>query len=360
MLEDFEATETSAKRSKSWIAAVVSLAIIGGGLTAGYIAFRDAFEGGVSALISRFTVEDYDGDPGPPTIIVIEQGDTGEDVARKLLDADVIKSFDAIYRDMLNVELTIYPGHYEFPTKIPGLQALQLLLAGENRVVVQVTIPEGLQLVEIVAVLSRELEVSEEELLAAISAANEKYPGETLEGWLFPASYTFDPGVEAETIIDTMLARMEAELEYQGLGIDAGYEILTLASIIQLEGRAESDMYKISTVFNNRLDRNIALQSDPTVKYYYEGSIESFQEGLADSENPYNTYVYPGLPPGPISSPGATAIDAAVNPAAGDWLYFVAINLATGETVFSETLAEHEKAAELYRQWLRDNPGWDD
>ncbi len=119
-------------------------------------------------------------------------------------------------------------------------------------------------------------------------------------------------------------------------------------------------MYKISTVFNNRLDRNIALQSDPTVKYYYEGSIDSFQEGLADSDNPFNTYVYPGLPPGPISSPGATAIDAAVNPAVGDWLYFVAINLATGETVFSETLAEHERAAEIYRQWLRDNPGWDD
>jgi UPF0755 protein len=113
-------------------------------------------------------------------------------------------------------------------------------------------------------------------------------------------------------------------------------------------------------VFQNRLDRNIALQSDPTVKYYYEGSIESFQDGLADNDNPYNTYVYPGLPPGPISSPGAAAIDAAVNPVDGDWLYFVSINLATGETVFSNTLAEHERAAELYRQWLRDNPGWDD
>jgi UPF0755 protein len=360
MLDEFEATDAPPKRSKSWIAALVSLAIVGGGLTAGYFTFRDAFEGGVSALINRLTVEDYDGEPGPSTVIIIEEGDTGEDVARKLLNADVIKSFDAIYRDMLNVELTIYPGHYEFPTKIPGLEALQILLAGENRVVVQVTIPEGLQMVEIVDVLTEELEVSEEALLSAIEAANDVYPGETLEGWLFPASYTFDPGVTAETIINTMLARMEAELEGHGLDVETGFDILTLASIIQLEGRAEADMYKISTVFNNRLDRNIALQSDPTVKYYYEGSIDSFQEGLADSDNPFNTYVYPGLPPGPISSPGATAIDAAVNPALGDWLYFVAINLATGETVFSETLAEHERAAEIYRQWLRSNPGWDD
>ena len=360
MLDEFEATEAKPKRARSWIAALVSLAIVGGGITAGYFAFRDAFEGGVGAIIDRLTVEDYDGDPGAPVIIVIEPGETGEDVARKLVDADVIKSFDAIYRDMLNVELTIYPGHYEFPTQIPGLEALQILLAGENRVVVQVTIPEGLQLVEIVEVLVSELGVDREGLLQAIEDANATLPGETLEGWLFPASYTFDPGVEPQTIIATMIARMEAELAGQGLGMDDGYDVLTLASIIQMEGRAEADLYKISTVFQNRLDRNIALQSDPTVKYYYEGSTDSFQEGLADTDNPYNTYVYPGLPPGPISSPGAAAIDAAVNPADGDWLYFVSINLATGETVFSNTLAEHERAAELYRQWLRDNPGWDD
>lgn len=360
MLEEFEASEAKPKRARSWVAATVSLAIIGGGLAAGYFAFRDAFEGGVGALISRFSVEDYDGEPGPPVVIVIEPGETGEDVARKLVDADVIKSFDAIYRDMLNVELTIYPGHYEFPTQIPGLEALQLLLAGENRVVLQVTIPEGLQLVEIVDVLVSELSLNKDVLLEALEEANTGLPGETLEGWLFPASYTFDPGVDSETVVTTMVARMEAELASQGLSLETGYNALTLASIIQLEGRAEEDMYKISRVFLNRLDRNIALQSDPTVKYYYEGSIDSFQEGLADTDNPYNTYVYPGLPPGPISSPGAVAIDAAVNPAAGDWLYFVAINLATGETVFSNTLAEHERAAELYRQWLRDNPGWDD
>lgn len=360
MLDEFEASEAKPKRARSWVAATVSLAIIGGGLAAGYFAFRDAFEDGVGALISRFSVEDYDGEPGPPVVIVIEPGETGEDVARKLVDANVIKSFDAIYRDMLNVELTIYPGHYEFPTQIPGLEALQLLLAGENRVVVQVTIPEGLQLVEIVDILVSELSLDRDEFLEALEVANTDLPGETLEGWLFPASYTFDPGVEPETVVTTMVARMEAELASQGLSLEAGYNALTLASIIQLEGRAEEDMYKISRVFLNRLDRNIALQSDPTVKYYYEGSIDSFQDGLADTDNPYNTYVYPGLPPGPISSPGAVAIDAAVNPVGGDWLYFVAINLATGETVFSNTLAEHERAAELYRQWLRDNPGWDD
>ena len=360
MLDEFEAVESKPKRARSWVAAVVSLAIVGGAFAGGYLAFRGAIEEGVGSLISRFSVPDYDGTPGPPVVIVIEPGETGEDVARKLVEADVIKSFDAIYRDMLSVDLQVFPGHYEFPTQIPGLEALQLLLAGENRVVSRVTIPEGLQVVDIVEILVSDLGLDQSALQTAIDDANENLPGETLEGWLFPASYTFDPGASEDLVIQTMLARMEAELAGHGLSMAEGLDVLTLPSIIQLEGRAEADMYKISRVFSNRLERSIALQSDPTVKYYYEGSIESFQEGLADTSNPYNTYVYPGLPPGPISSPGAAAIDAALNPTAGDWLYFVAINLATGETVFSETLAEHERNAELYRQWLRENPGWDD
>jgi UPF0755 protein len=92
------------------------------------------------------------------------------------------------------------------------------------------------------------------------------------------------------------------------------------------------------------------------VKYYYEGSIDSFQQGMADRDNPFNTYYISGLPPGPIASPGALAIQATMRPAEGSWLYFVSINLNTGETVFSETLQEHERAVLLYRQWLRDNP----
>ena len=360
MLDEFETQEKSKTRGRSLVAALVAVAIVLGGAVGGYLVFREGFTNLMGSVIDRFTVEDYDGPGGEPTIIVIEAGDTGEDVARKLLEADVIKSFDAIYRDMLAVELTLYPGHYEFPTQIPGAKALEILLAGENRVVITTTIPEGLQVVEIVPILARDLEISEEDLYSVIADRDDELPGPTLEGYLFPAAYTFDPGVSAEMVIDTLLARMAVELEGYGLALEDSLEALTLASMIQMEGRIEEDFFKISTVFNNRLDRNIALQSDPTVKYYYEGSIDSFQEGMADTDNPYNTYVYPGLPPGPISSPGALAIDAALNPAPGDWLYFVAINLATGETVFSETLYEHEKAAELYRQWLRDNPGWDD
>jgi UPF0755 protein len=313
----------------------------------------------VDSLVSRFTVEDYVGQGEGTVVIVIEEGDLGEDVARKLVAADVVKSFDAIYRPMLQSDLVIFPGHYEFPLQIPGAEALKILLAAKP-ITNTVTIPEGFQIAQIVPLLSRELDLAEAEIYKEIDQANEDYPGPTLEGYLFPATYQFQPGVSAEEVVQTMLERMREELAKFDISLEDSLPVITLASIVQEEARLKEDFYKVSTVFNNRLEKGMLLQTDPTVKYYYEGSIESFQQGLADRNNPYNTYVYKGLPPGPISSPGSLAIDAALNPAPGDYIFFVTINLDSGETIFSETLREHEAAVELYRKWLRENPDWDD
>lgn len=313
----------------------------------------------IDSVVSRFTVEDYVGQGEGTVVIIIEDGDLGEDVARKLVAADVVKSFDAIYRPMLQSDLVIFPGHYEFPLQIPGAEALRILLEAKP-ITNTVTIPEGFQIAQIVPLLSTQLGLAEADLFGAIESSNQEYPGPTLEGYLFPATYQFSPDVTAEEVIGEMLARMEQELKKFNVSLDDSLSVLTLASIIQEEARLQDDFYKVSNVFNNRLDKGMLLQTDPTVKYYYEGSIKSFQQGVNDTGNPYNTYVYPGLPPGPISSPGSLAIDAAINPAPGDYLFFVTINLDTGETVFSETLREHEKAVELYRQWLRENPDWDE
>ena len=313
----------------------------------------------VDSVVSRFTVEDYVGQGEGTVVIVIEEGDLGEDVARKLVAADVIKSFDAIYRPMLQADLVIFPGHYEFPLQIPGAEALRILMEAKP-ITNSVTIPEGFQIAQIVPLLNETLGIPEHELFAAIDKANQNYPGPTLEGYLFPATYQFSPDANADSVISEMLARMKQELEKFNVKLEDSLELLTLASIIQEEARLREDFYKVSTVFNNRIEKGMLLQTDPTVKYYYEGSIKSFQQGVADTQNPYNTYVYPGLPPGPISSPGTLAIEAALNPAPGDYLFFVTINLDSGETIFSETLREHEKAVELYRKWLRENPDWDE
>jgi UPF0755 protein len=356
LLEEFEVPEQKNKRSL--VVLLVSIFSLSSLVVGGLLVFPGAVWDLWNSVIARITVEDYAGPGRGTAIIVIEVGDKGEDVARKLLAADVIKSFDAIYRLMLESELVTYPGHYAFPKQIPGVEALELLVAGENRVYQTVTIPEGYQIAQIVPLLAERLSLEVADLTSVIESKNDLYPGPTLEGYLFPATYQFDPGVSAAQVIEAMLQKTEQVLGKLGIDIEDSLELMTLASIIQEEAKLESDFYKVSTVLNNRIDDGMLLQTDPTVKYYYEDSIDSFQAGIADTENPYNTYVYPGLPPGPISSPGELAIDAALNPAEGNYLFFVTINLATGETVFSETLREHERAVELYRQWLRDNPGW--
>lgn len=336
----------------------LTLFIVLGLLVGGVLAVNPVLQL-IDSVVSRFTVDDYVGQGEGTVVIVIEEGDLGEDVARKLVAADVVKSFDAIYRPMLQSDLVIFPGHYEFPLQIPGTEALRILMEAKP-ITTSVTIPEGFQIAQIVPLLSETLSIPESELFAAIDKANPNYPGPTLEGYLFPATYQFSPDADAEAVIGEMLARMKQELDKFNVNLADSLDLLTLASIIQEEARLRDDFYKVSTVFNNRIEKGMLLQTDPSVKYYYEGSIKSFQQGVADTKNPYNTYVYPGLPPGPISSPGTLAIEAALNPAPGDYLFFVTINLDTGETIFSETLREHEKAVELYRQWLRENPDWDE
>lgn len=330
--------------------------LIGGGVA---VAFS---YDSIKNYLSRFVIEDYNQEAGPETTITIAPGDDGAAVAKKMLEADIVKSFDAVYREMLNADFTIYPGTYKFPTKLSGAQALRILIEGKNRVVNQVTIPEGMRIQQIVPLVALALGLSEDELFAALDTQLDRIDNRapSLEGYLFPATYTFDPNVSAETVIKTMVDRMEAELRSFGKELADSHDLLSLAALIQAEGKHKEDFFKISRVFANRLEKGMLLQSDPTVKYRYKGEQSNFTEGVKDRSNPFNTYIYKGIPVGPVGNPGSLAIEAALRPADGEWLFFVAINLKTGETVFSETLAEHERAAEQYRQWLRDNPDWNE
>jgi UPF0755 protein len=357
MTDGLEPVPPRKSSKRSWFAAIISIVvvgtIVGGGLFVASSSVQD--------FLSRFQVEDYDGQAGPSTVLLISPGDTGEDVAKKMVEADIIKSFDAIYRDMLNVDLVIFPGSYEFPTKLSGSAALELLMSGDNRLSVSTTIPEGLSVAQVLPRLSEDLGLTIAELEQGIAEQLPRIPNEapSIEGFLFPATYSFDPNPDAGEVIKAMVDRMEQELLKYEIPLADSLPTLALASMVASEGRFKEDLFKISRVFLNRLDIGMALQSDPTVKYRYEGNLESFQEGLKDTESLFNTFSHLGLPIGPITNPGGLAIDAALRPADGAWLYFVAINLDTGETVFSETLREHEIAAEIYRQWLRDSPDYD-
>jgi UPF0755 protein len=153
---------------------------------------------------------------------------------------------------------------------------------------------------------------------------------------------------------------MEEALADAGVPKADWHRVLTLASITQREAKLDADFYKVARVFANRVEIGMPLETDPTISYSYDGSDMSEKSRQEQLDYGYNTYLIAGLPPGPISSPGELAIEATLNPVAGDWLFFVTINLATGETKFSRTIAEHESWVVFLRQWERENPDWYD
>jgi UPF0755 protein len=171
-----------------------------------------------------------------------------------------------------------------------------------------------------------------------------------VEGYLFPATYNVVPGENAKQLLTQMIAKtvaVQKDLDLVARAKELGYtaeEIMTIASILEYEGSRAEDYPKIARAIYNRLDRGMALQSDATVAYAnnLSGTVWTTQ-AERDNPSPYNTYVHTGLPPGPIGSPGEKTIEAALNPADGPWIYWLVVNLKTGETRFNTTLEGHNR-----------------
>lgn len=241
--------------------------------------------------------------------------------------------------------------------------ALDVLSNPSNALTYKVTIPEGYRAIQIFEELSRVSGIPIEEFVTTaedLQSFGIPSQAQTIEGYLFPATYSFDEQASAGDILGAMVERMKQELN--DLGVDEGkwHEVLTLASIIQREAKLEKDFFKVSRVFANRLEIGMKLETDPTITYSYSGKDMSEVSRQKQLEHGYNTYLIEGLPPGPIASPGRLALEATLNPAEGDWLFFVTIDLASGETKFSKTFAQHEEYVKLLRQWERENPNWYD
>jgi len=248
-------------------------------------------------------------------------------------------------------------GEYQFTADMGVLDVLGAM--EEGRVILhRVTIPEGATTREIAALLHQEGLADRDRFLALVSDpgfASQVDPEATmLEGYLFPDTYYFTKGLREETIIEKMVARffrafpIEEEIRARRLGMTR-YEIVTLASIVEREAVTEEEKPIIAAVFHNRLKRKMLLQADPTVLYGRGKSLSPriTYADLRSSRNPYNTYVHPGLPPGPIANPGASALRAVLYPADVGYLYFVSKN--NGTHYFSKSFAEHNRAVRRYQ-----------
>jgi UPF0755 protein len=317
----------------------------------------------IRAQYLKLTLLDFEGPGEGEVVIRIEEGEDGLVITQKLLDAGVIRDFDSFYRHLIENSAVFYPGSFMMRLQMSNQSALEVLSNSANAMTYRVTIPEGYRAVQIFSELSKitGIPAGEFESVAEdLSGLGIPDAALTIEGYLFPATYNFDTDATAREIIETMVERMKQELIRFDVPVGKWHELLILASIVQREAKLEQDFYKVSRVFANRIELGMKLETDPTISYSYSGKDMSELSRQKQIEHGYNTYLIQGLPPGPIASPGALAIEATLNPVAGDWLFFVTINLESGETKFSKTLAEHEKWVVFLRQWERENPNWYD
>jgi UPF0755 protein len=284
--------------------------------------------------------------PKPPTqIVVIPEGSTYQQVATLLKREHLIRSRWAflLLGKTHEIDRRIRPGEYELDGSMRPKEILGKLLAG--RVILHpVTIPEGFTLAQIAEVLAAQNVTDTNEFLKLVRdrpfIASLGIEAETLEGYLFPETYSFPRGTKAKDVIKTMV---------EGLfHVWSLHQVLTLASVIEKETGVKGERELIAAVFHNRLRKKIPLQSDPTVIYGLPAFDGNIHKRDLSSLSPYNTYRVQGLPPGPIGSPGAESLRAALFPAQASYLYFVSRNDGTHH--FSSTLAEHNQAVEKYQK----------
>ncbi|SFI33516.1 MULTISPECIES: endolytic transglycosylase MltG [Microbacterium] len=354
-------------RIAGWVILLVVLAIIGG-IVAGGLWVWNTYEEPIRDLFGWSEPKDYEsGMAEGEALVTIVSGDTGATISERLYDAGVTKTSGAFYDYLISSgqNPTFVPGVFTLQKKMTSAAALEALLDPANKQENTAQLREGLTVEATLPLLADGIGLPIEDFQAAVADPSVYgVDADSLEGWLFPATYTFDPGVTAQQVIQTLVDKTVSVLDTVGVPAERRGEILTIASIIEREARFEDDFYKVSRVIQNRLDAGNEetfgkLQMDSTAQYGYgemhDGTVSSSKEALED-DNPWNTYVHPGLPVGPIANPGQLAIDAAMNPVEGPWLYFVTVNLDTGETEFTETYAQHQQAIEKWTAWCEANP----
>jgi UPF0755 protein len=351
------------RRSLGCLAVLVALAVLVGG---GYLAYSY----GMSAIKDKLSgPEDYQGGGTGQVLVEVKDGDAATDIGRTLLAKDVVKSVqaftDAARQDPKSVGIQV--GFYELRKQMSAKSALGVLVDPANRMQTAVTVPEGFTVDQIVATLAKKTDFSKKQyhkvLANPSSIGLPAYAKGNAEGYLFPATYELPPNATPRSVLAMMVKRWSQAAEaadLEGAAQRLGYtpqQLMTVASLVEAESNREADRGKVARVIYNRLETdatNKLLQIDATVNY---GIGRNLGVGLTTEDlavdSPYNTYRNPGLPPTPIEAPGDAAIAAAANPTDGPWIYYVTVNLRTGETKFTENYDTFLKYKAEFKEYCR-------
>ncbi|MFI0444594.1 endolytic transglycosylase MltG [Actinomadura sp. 6N118] len=308
-----------------------------------------AFGGWVKSTLAP---DDFEGRGEGVVMVRINAGQSARDVAASLEAAGVVASDDAFVKAVEGSAkaAALRPGLYRMRKQMKASAAVGLLFDPVARVQRYVTVPEGLRLDETLAILAKGSGIPHAEFKeAAADPAGlglPSYAGGKLEGFLFPATYPVEPGTTARTVLSAMVRRFRQAAAEVGLERRAGavgltpLQAVTVGSIAQAEGGVPADYPKIARVIYNRLRAGARLQLDSTVLYVQKRHDLRVSERDTRVRSPYNTYANRGLPPGPISNPGEDALKGALNPAQGDWRFFVTTDPKNRITKFTASEAE--------------------
>jgi UPF0755 protein len=307
--------------------------------------------------------------PGTETVAyTVAKGRSAADIGKDLQRLGVIASgaqFELLV-SVMGLQDRLSAGDYELPRGSSAAAAIQALTVKESVPTLKVLFPEGLRIEEMAEVAEKAGFGTRQQFLDAVAAA--KLPpelqdvvpaGAGLQGYLFPDTYILPVGSTPAQLVDLMLKtfvrrftpEMRASAEAHGLSV---HQVVTLASIVEREAQVDAERPLMAGVFLNRLEAGDLLGADPTVQFAAAldpASVQKFgwwkkELTIDDLENPskYNTRLFPGLPPGPITNPGLAALEAAATPSVTKMYYFVAdAKKNDGSHVFAETLAEHER-----------------
>ena len=347
------------RRVRSFFIIILVLGLLAG---ASYVAYDQLVNTSTTAS------DDYPG-PGVDSVeVTIDEEASGRAIGQTLVDAGVVKSVGAFVRqfEKTSASMSIRPGTYRLKLQMSAAGALAALLDETNRVDSTVTIRSGQKLSEVKQRIVDIMGVSEEDVDAAFADTEAiglpSEAGGNAEGWLLPGSYEAGETDTPTTLIARMVQGTIDELDRLGVAPADRETVLIKASIVDGEMNIDKYMPMVARVIENRLadtngETKGMLGMDSTVLYGVGKTSGLPDQADLDNDNPYNTRLHAGLPPTPIGQPSEKAIKAVLNPAEGTWLYFVTVNLETGETLFASTLEEQEKNREQLNAYCTAHPG---
>jgi UPF0755 protein len=298
--------------------------------------------------------------PQNETFVEVLPGSSTVRIGRELQKAGVIRNQFAFDLVRFWKRGTLKAGAYRFDHPVPPTEVYDRIRRGDVYTIA-ITVPEGASMFDIGDRLQQagfgarqafvDMAVQEASLIADLDPT-----AKSLEGYLFPDTYRFAPHTALPEIAATMVKRFRAQAAQLGLSINV-HRTVTLASLVERETAVDGERPMVASVFVNRLDRNMPLMTDPSVIYGLELQNQwrgSLYESDLKRDTPYNTYVHPGLPPGPVANPGVKALRAAMAPAQTNFLYFVAAGEnPQGKSLFATTIEEHNRNVAGYRHAVK-------